>query len=1313
MSKLVTIRLFAAVVLLSAVTSTIFAAGLASPAAASPAVVTLTQGGPTSASVADGAGYSGQLTVTNGTGTVSYTETASTDSGDVVVTFAGAINASTSLAPGTYNVWGTDGDTNGDTGTWGFALMIRPPGWSQGTLIDPPRGHPNSISCPTESFCVAVDEGGYVLTYNGSSWSQPVKIDPGNDLSSVSCPSARFCVAVDYDGNVFTYDGSSWSSPDDIDPGEGGLQSVSCPVASSCVAVDYGGNVLTYDGSSWSSPDDIDPTAGNPLSVSCPTVSFCVAVDYGGNVLIYNGSSWTSPDNIDVNKDLSSVSCPSANFCAAVDGEGNVFTYDGSTWSSPDEINAGNMTSVSCPTASFCVAVDTAGNVFSYNGTSWSSPESLGAGRFPDSISCASSGFCALVDGDGNLLTYNGSSWSSPDDIDPTASPLESISCPSASFCAAVDDWGNVLTYDGSSWSSPDDIALGNILSAVSCPSASFCAAVGMGYAVTYNGSSWASPNPIDAGDAMSSVSCPTASFCAAVDLTGDVLTYTGSSWSSPVSIDAGKTLGSVSCPSASFCAAVDWRGNAFTYNGSSWSSPERIDAGSVQLSSVSCPTTSFCVAVDEYGNALTYNGSSWSSPRSIDPSNGGLSSVSCPTTYFCAAVDWSGNVLSYNGNSWSLPESLGAISVSCPNASFCAAVDEGADAYLYRAIVTLTQGSPTSANVVQGTGYSGQLTVTNGTGAVSYTETASTYSTDVVVTSTGAINAATLLAAGTYSVSGTDHDANGDSGTWSFVLTVIPAPPPPPPGVTSSQNCSSSSPSGTCSATNDATTVAASGEGSATVSQYSSAPVGAPSFSSAGEYFDVEIAAGSSFTSLTITDCNLNGGTGLEWWNGGAWVPVLPAPTYTAGPPACLSATLSSTSSPTLAQLTGTVFGVSASVPGAPTNVAATAGNASATLTWAAPVSNGGSAITGYAVTPYIGTAAQTTQTFASPATTETATDLSNGTAYTFTVAAINAVGTGPNSAVSNSVTPVKAASRTTITSVTSSPVVGKPVVIGVQVSGPTTTVGSLTPTGQVIVIDGARFCDAALSGLNGTAAGTCSITEYAVSSYSLTANYEGDADFSSSSTATSTALSVGKAASKTVLKLSTTKVPYGDEQIAHLSVTVSPQYSGITPSGSVTVKASTRTLCVIKLVSGTGLCKPLSAGELNAGAYSLVATYGGSTNFDTSSSSAVTFTVANATSKTSLKFSAAKVTYGDEQVLHLSVTVSPQYPGTAPAGKVTVKESTTALCVITLKSGKGSCRMSPKKLKAGTYRLVATYGASTNFKGSVSAKETLTVAK
>ena len=87
--------------------------------------------------------------------------------------------------------------------------------------------------------------------------------------------------------------------------------------------------------------------------------------------------------------------------------------------------------------------------------------------------------------------------------------------------------------------------------------------------------------------------------------------------------------------------------------------------------------------------------------------------------------------------------------------------------------------------------------------------------------------------------------------------------------------------------------------------------------------------------------------------------------------------------------------------VPGAPTIGTATAGNAQATVTFT-PASDGGSPITGYTVTSSPGSITATGT--ASPIAV---TGLTNGTAYTFTVTATNAIGTGAASATSNSVTP------------------------------------------------------------------------------------------------------------------------------------------------------------------------------------------------------------------------------------------------------------------------------------------------------------------
>ncbi len=91
--------------------------------------------------------------------------------------------------------------------------------------------------------------------------------------------------------------------------------------------------------------------------------------------------------------------------------------------------------------------------------------------------------------------------------------------------------------------------------------------------------------------------------------------------------------------------------------------------------------------------------------------------------------------------------------------------------------------------------------------------------------------------------------------------------------------------------------------------------------------------------------------------------------------------------------------------VPDAPTIGTATAGESQATVTFTAPGSNGGSAITLYTATASPGGA---TGSCAGPAAcTATITGLSNGTAYTFSVTATNSIGTGSASGASNAVTP------------------------------------------------------------------------------------------------------------------------------------------------------------------------------------------------------------------------------------------------------------------------------------------------------------------
>ncbi|WP_433364341.1 Ig-like domain-containing protein [Actinoplanes sp. CA-142083] len=225
----------------------------------------------------------------------------------------------------------------------------------------------------------------------------------------------------------------------------------------------------------------------------------------------------------------------------------------------------------------------------------------------------------------------------------------------------------------------------------------------------------------------------------------------------------------------------------------------------------------------------------------------------------------------------------------------------------------------------------------------------------------------------------------------------------------------------------------------------------------------------------------------------------------------------------------------------------------------------------------------------------------------------------------------------------------------------------------------------------------------------YQLTARFNGSRDFAVSTSAPQTLTVVPQQPTTMNVGLSAPSVPFGGEQAETIDVTVVPSIGG-TPTGFVSVKTGSTTVCGFFLANAKGKCS-LTASQLPPGSYPLTVTYGGDDTYATSTNTSQTLVVAKQPTLTQLTMSADTIAVGSEQAELFTVDVTSSISGT-PTGNVTVKAGATAVCTIILASGTGNCNLTARQLARGTYQMTATYNGNGTYATSVSSPpQTLTV--
>ena len=286
----------------------------------------------------------------------------------------------------------------------------------------------------------------------------------------------------------------------------------------------------------------------------------------------------------------------------------------------------------------------------------------------------------------------------------------------------------------------------------------------------------------------------------------------------------------------------------------------------------------------------------------------------------------------------------------------------------------------------------------------------------------------------------------------------------------------------------------------------------------------------------------------------------------------------------------------------------------------------------------------------------------------------------------ISNTVTQwVQSSSAIAVTSDLNPSIYGNPVTFTATI----TPSGTVAATGTVKFLDGtSQIGTGNLVGVTNQASFTTSTLN--VATHSITATFAGDANNGASASLPYSQVVNKTQTSTTVIAAPTPGIAGAPEAI---TATVKVVAGAATTSGLVTFTSGTTTLGSANLntTTGTATINPVLA----PGTYSIVATYAGDNNDDSSvSTPALPLTVNQATTQT------AVTAAPNPAVVQATVTFTAKVTGAVaiPTGTVTFSANGTQIGTPAPLDGTGTATLAYSGLAAGTYTITAVYSGDTD---------------